>query len=176
MSDATIRLFFALWPDDATRRALSACASAVVAQTGGREVAAGNLHLTLAFIGERPTTLVPTLCHTATLVRVSPMRLVLDEVGCWRKSGIAWLGSRAPDPNVVALQSRLLDALATIGIEFQESRFMPHVTLARKVASRIALMLAQPLVWESASFALVASELAPGGVRYRIIETWRSDV
>jgi len=61
MSDATIRLFFALWPDDATRRALAACASAVVAQTGGREVAAGNLHLTLAFIGERPTTLVPTL-------------------------------------------------------------------------------------------------------------------
>ncbi len=176
MSHATVRLFFALWPDDAMRRALAACASAVVVQTGGREVAAGNLHLTLAFIGERPTTLVPSLCQTAALVPVSPMRLVLDEVGCWRKSGIAWLGSHAPDPNVVTLQSRLLDALATIGIEFPESRFTPHVTLARKVVSRIALMLARPLVWESASFALVASELAPGGVRYRIIETWRSDV
>ncbi len=175
MSDPAVRLFFALWPDETTRRALAACASAVVAQTGGREVAAGNLHLTLAFIGERPTTLVPRLCRAASLVPLLPMRLVLDEVGCWRKSGIAWLGSHAPDPNVVALQSRLLDALATIGIEFPESRFMPHVTLARKVVTRIALMLAQPVLWESTSFALVASELAPGGVRYRVIETWRSD-
>jgi 2'-5' RNA ligase len=174
MSDAAVRLFFALWPDETTRRTLAACASAVVAQTGGRVVTAGNLHLTLAFIGERPATLVPTLLETATLVPLSPMRLVLDEVGCWRKSGIAWLGSHAPDPNVVALQSRLLDALATIGIEFPESRFMPHVTLARKVVTRIALMLAQPVVWDSASFALVASELAPGGVRYRVIETWHS--
>jgi RNA 2',3'-cyclic 3'-phosphodiesterase len=176
MSDATLRLFFALWPDDATRSALSACASKVVAQTGGREVAAGNLHLTLVFLGERPATLVPRLCQVAKLVPLSPMRLVLDEVGCWRKSNIAWLGPHAPDPSVLTLQSRLLDALTTIAIRLPESRFMPHVTLARKVVTRIALMLAQPVLWESASFALVSSELAPGGVRYRVIETWRSEV
>jgi RNA 2',3'-cyclic 3'-phosphodiesterase len=172
MSDAVVRLFFALWPDEATRRALARCASALVAQTGGRQVAADNLHLTLAFIGERPVASVPALCEAAAGVPVSPMQLRLDEIGCWRKSGIAWLASRTGNAEVVALQARLLATLAAIGIVIPESRFMPHVTLARKVVTRVALTLDEPVGWDSAAFVLVASELAPRGVRYRVVQSW----
>jgi RNA 2',3'-cyclic 3'-phosphodiesterase len=172
MSDAVVRLFFALWPDEATRRALASCASAVVAQTGGREVAADNLHLTLAFIGERPVAWVSTLCEAADGVRVSPIQLRLDEIGCWRKSGIAWLASSTANAEVVAMQARLLATLAGIGIVFPESRFTPHVTLARKIVKRVALKLEKPVAWDSAAFVLVASELGPGGVRYRVVEKW----
>jgi RNA 2',3'-cyclic 3'-phosphodiesterase len=175
MPDASLRLFFALWPDDSTRAALAACARTVVAQTGGREVAAESLHLTLAFLGERPRAIVPELCASASRIPVEPMRLLFDDVGCWRKTGIAWLATRAPCPALSALHESLLSALVPSGIVIDERRFVPHVTLARRIASRVALLLPQPVVWEATSFALVASELGGGAAaRYRLLEIWPS--
>ncbi len=52
-------------------------------------------------------------------------------------------------------------------------RFVPHVTLARRVTSRVALLLPQPSIWEATSFALVASELGGAAARYRVLEIWR---
>ena len=172
MAEASQRMFFALWPDDPTRNAIAACARTVVAQTGGREVVAANLHLTLAFLGERPRSIVPHLCASASRIPVSPMRLLLDDVGCWRKTGIAWLATSAPCPELSALHERLLSALALLGIVIEEGRFVPHVTLARRVVSRVALLLPQPIPWEVRSFALVASELGSAEARYRVLDAW----
>src|ERR1700724_2954341 len=54
MNEATQRLFFALWPDAATSNALAALAQQVAAESGGRPTAPGNVHLTLAFLGDQP--------------------------------------------------------------------------------------------------------------------------
>jgi 2'-5' RNA ligase len=174
MRDASLRLFFALWPDKPTRAALAALARTVVAKTGGRAVTPDNLHLTLAFLGERPRSILPELCASASRIPVEPMRLVFDDVGCWRKTGIAWLATSAPCAALSALHERLLSALVLLGLVFDEHRFVPHVTLARRIASRVVLLLPQPIVWEVMSFALVVSELDAAGVRYRVLETWPS--
>src|SRR5690606_7943609 len=45
------RIFFALWPDDATRGAIERACRQAVRRSGGRPTAKRNLHLTVAFLG-----------------------------------------------------------------------------------------------------------------------------
>ncbi|HEX4240645.1 MAG TPA: 2'-5' RNA ligase family protein [Steroidobacteraceae bacterium] len=47
-----MRVFFALWPDDAVREQLAPCAAALRLSSGARLVPARNYHVTVAFIGE----------------------------------------------------------------------------------------------------------------------------
>jgi RNA 2',3'-cyclic 3'-phosphodiesterase len=169
----SLRLFFALWPDVVTRSALESLARVTVAVTGGRAVAADNFHLTLAFLGERPAAMVPDLCALASEIDVTPFTLSLDNVGCWRKTGIAWLSTGNRTPELPMLHERMVAALAAPRIVIDERRFMPHVTLARRVQSTIARQLAPPIAWHVDSFALVASTLDPRGVRYDVLRTWR---
>jgi RNA 2',3'-cyclic 3'-phosphodiesterase len=172
VSDASLRLFFALWPDTAARAAIASLAREIVIETGGRAVAADNLHLTLAFLGERPAAMVPDLCASVSAIDVSPFRLSLDDIGCWRKTGIAWLTASESAPSLLALRERVVQALATLEIVIDERRFVPHVTLARRIESVIVRRLTRPIDWSVGSFALVASRLAPGGVRYEVLQTW----
>jgi 2'-5' RNA ligase len=101
-----LRLFFALWPDAATRRMLDSLAREVAVETGGRAVAADNLHLTLAFLGERPAAIVPELFASAEAIEGLPFRLSLDDVGCWRKTGIAWLAASKHAAQLQELRQR----------------------------------------------------------------------
>lgn len=137
-------------------------------------MAADSLHLTLAFLGARPATVVPDLCALASEIEVTPFTLLLDNVGCWRKTGIAWLSTGKRTPGLLVLRERMVAALATLRIVIDERRFMPHVTLARRVESTQARQLAPPIEWNVDSFALVASTLDPGGVRYEVLRTWPS--
>ena len=52
-----MRLFFALWPDGDTRKAINGLARPAVRRAGGRPVPARHFHMTLAFLGEVPEAL-----------------------------------------------------------------------------------------------------------------------
>jgi RNA 2',3'-cyclic 3'-phosphodiesterase len=168
----SIRLFFALWPDVDTRAALDTLARSVASETGGRKVATGNLHLTLAFLGERPAAMVADLGAIASQIGVSPFSLSFDEVGCWRKTGIAWLAMSTNVSPLLELRERVVRALATLQVVIEERRFVPHVTLARRIESVVARQLAPPIEWRPDSFALVASTLKPEGVHYDVLQTF----
>jgi len=167
-----LRLFFALWPDPATRAAIAALARDVGRETGGRAVAPDNVHLTLAFLGEQPAEIVPKLCASAAAVEFSAFRLVSDEVDCWRKTGIAWLGASEMPAELVALQGSLARTLAAMGIALEARAFAPHLTLARRIATPVRRRLPERVVWNVTSFALVASELDRSGSRYRVVDAW----
>lgn len=168
----SLRLFFAIWPDVATRAALDSLAREIASETRGRAVAARNLHLTLVFLGERPVAMVPQLCASVSAIEVLPIRLCLDDVGCWRKTGIAWLAASEPAPQLLELRGHVVQALATLRIVIDERRFVPHVTLARRIESVVARQLAPPIEWRAISFALVASTLDPRGVHYEVLHSW----
>ncbi len=101
-----------------------------------RWVAAANLHLTLAFLGELDEGRLPGLAAglTPALARRAPFRLRLAGSGCFPPSGrarVAWLGFEE-SPEVIALAAATATALrAAVGYEPERRPFRPHLTVAR---------------------------------------------
>lgn len=172
MDHSTLRLFFALWPEAQTRTLVDRVARDVALETGGRAVATGNLHLTLAFLGERPAELVARLREVAAGLKCAAFTLHLDDVGYWRKTGLAWLGTDASSIELTGLHRELVRALAGVGIEQEARPFAPHITLARRIGTIVRRRLSSPIAWKVDSFSLVKSELGREGASYHVIETW----
>lgn len=174
MAEPHLRLFFALWPDAATRAKLADVARSVAVEAGGRAVAPENIHLTLAFLGAQPETKLSELRRLASGLGVDSFQLPLDRIGCFRRAGIAWIGATAAPPQIIALEASLAHELAGAGIERESRPFSPHLTLVRRIGSRVHRALSPPIRWNVDSFALVASELDSERARYRIIATWQA--
>ena len=84
LSAASLKLFFALWPDSGTRDVLAATAGVLRRTCGGRAPPAHNLHLTLAFLGNVPAARLPELEDLAAAVHTEPFVLELDRIGWWQ--------------------------------------------------------------------------------------------
>ncbi|HKJ70553.1 MAG TPA: RNA 2',3'-cyclic phosphodiesterase [Gammaproteobacteria bacterium] len=167
------RLFFALWPDPELQAALAERAREALGERRARRVAAGNLHATLAFLGEVDAQ--ARACAEAAAGRVSaaPFTLSIDRLGYWSRRGLLWAGPDSQPPAVEALAADLGEALAAdCGFERERRPFRAHVTLARKVAKMPGRVAIEPLAWPVARFVLVASELGPGGASYTIVGEW----
>ena len=172
MPAASSRVFFAIWPDDSLRAVLAALAREVARETRGRPPAENNVHLTLAFLGEQPSSKVEALRKLASGIGATRFGLTLDEIGCFRRSGVAWLGASAPQAKLLALQARLALALRDDGFPVDERPYTPHLTLARRIRASIQRSLPTPIVWEVNSFALVASEFGGAAPTYRRLAEW----
>ena len=172
MAAAALRVFFAVWPDPSLRTSLAALAADVAREARGRPTARENIHLTLAFLGEQPASRMAALCALAARVDGARFALTLDEIGCFRKAGIAWLGASTPQLELIALQKRLTSELRARGFPVDERPYAPHLTLARRVELGIRRSLTIPIVWRVSSFALMASETMASGPSYRSLAEW----
>lgn len=140
MSAATperVRLFVALEVPDAVRDRLARWArDAVGADAALRLVAAESMHLTLAFLGHRPSEEVEPIGAAAAAAAATapgPAALGVGEA--------LWLAPRRPhvltvaidDPGSVAaaLYDALWERLEQLGHEREKRAFRPHVTIAR---------------------------------------------
>lgn len=162
---ASLRLFYALWPNDAVRERLQAL------QLGmhGRLIRYENLHITLAFLGQQPASHLPLLKKILADLPQFTVRLPLDRIGYFKKSRITWAGTHAVPDDLLALQSALAASLATNGIAFDHRvRFVPHVTLARD-ADPPADRPFDAIDWEAADAALVESSNSGGRLLYRVL-------
>lgn len=170
------RLFFALWPDDATRTAIAASAAALRARAhDGQWTAAARYHLTLRFLGTHskpPDDLVRAACAAAASVHAPAFSISLDRVGSFgTRSYLWWLGCQSAE-SLIALQELLSRSLETQGIPVASAPFVPHVTLVRGAGRqpprevRIA-----PVVWPVTGFALIHSESGTRD-RYRVLADW----
>ena len=167
-SPASLRLFFALWPDEATRSVLAGLLPP--GQSGaGRPTASENLHLTMAFLGMQPAQVLPALEQVLQAVDFPELRLQLDRYGYFQRARIAWLGMQHPPPALLQLQRELSAALRACGIGHdRESAFRPHVTLARN-APAAPRGRAPEIVWQAPQLALVQSTTAPRGPIYEVL-------
>ena len=160
-----IRLFFALWPDDATREALQRLQTAIA----GRRTAYGNLHITLAFLGRQPASQVPALLSILNGLSGTAMPLIIDRVGYFSRNRIAWAGMHAVPPALHNLQRRLDGALAAGNIAFdRRTEFKPHITLARDADAPLDLPF-DPFDWEVRTLALVHSVAQAGRHVYKVV-------
>ncbi len=165
---ATLRLFFALWPDSALQGALAAWAKQAAGR--GRAMRRENLHLTLAFLGATEAALVPDLIALASGVRYAPIRLPLDRVGYWKHNRIIWCGASEEPSMLTSLVEDLRARLDASGIHYDRKPFVSHITLVRDASSLPAVPAWQPLVWEASDFALVGSARVDGRVVYQVLQ------
>jgi 2'-5' RNA ligase len=166
------RLFFALWPDDETRRALAEAARPLLEACRGRPVPANNYHLTLNFLGGVETAGLEAIRVAAAGLRATPFELKVDCHGHWPKPGVAWLGCRQTPPAAGALARTLDAALEPLGFKPDPRPFRPHLTVLRDC--RRCDWDGSPVTvgWRVEDFALVKSETLESGPRYELLERW----
>lgn len=149
----SLRLFFALCPDEATRQALSAWQSTIP----GRKVPPENLHITLAFLGAQPASAVPGLSRILEYVSSDTISLKLDRMGYFSHNRISWAGMQEIPADLTQLYEKLVAALTEKSIPFdRRNRFQPHITLARH-ARRTETAEVKPIIWHANRLVLVES-------------------
>jgi 2'-5' RNA ligase len=163
------RIFFALWPDDATRGAVERAARRPMRLCGGRPTAKRNLHITVAFLGgldeaelERAASVPP--------IRTGTFEVVLDNLGHFAESRVLWLAPSTVPPELAALERELWDGLEAQGFEREPRIYRPHVTLARR--ARAVEEPIDAVHWPVAALTLVESVPLPRGVHYEPLMEW----
>ncbi|MEW6591453.1 MAG: RNA 2',3'-cyclic phosphodiesterase [Pseudomonadota bacterium] len=168
---STLRLFFALWPDDATRDALNRTGKWLHQHWGGRRMRADTLHITLAFLGATPVDRLDVLIACADAVQAEPYDLLLDQAGYWRHNRIGWLGARETPPQHVELVEALNAQLRTAGFPVDDRPHVPHVTLLRKSMGG-EIPDCRAVNWPTGEFVLVKSVTESDGARYEVMRRW----
>ncbi len=190
--EATRRLFFAFWPNEAQRAALAQAVAESLRACGGRAVPTDNLHVTLAFLGSVPEGRVAELDRIASRVaaalppEASSRSLSFDRLEHWarpqilvalgseEREGVHFgAGARAAQPaSLPALALRLKDETAAAGFSPDLKPFRAHVTVARKVAHALAAHATRAVQWHCDAFALVESRPHAAGPLYSVVESY----
>lgn len=165
----TRRLFFALWPDAATRRAIEKTVRPAVKKAGGRPVVPRNYHITLVFLGAVVADRCDEVCAVARNIPYDAFDLTLDQFGYWPRPRILWLGSGTTPAALYALVESIWTAMVELGFERERRIFKPHVSLCRKLHKAPELAAPAPVVWPVSDFALVESDTDPRGARYTVV-------
>jgi len=163
------RVFFALWPDDATRAAMSRATRDAVRLSGGRPIAKERLHVTIAFLGEL-TAAGLDVARGVPPIPVGPFELTFDAVGVWPESKILWLAPSTMPDALTQLEERLWTELVERGFRAEERVYRPHVTLARR--ARPVESAVEPVSFPVRDLALVESFPDGRNVHYEVLERW----
>lgn len=168
-ADPLQRVFFALWPDQELRVALSALARSMPAD--GRVVPAAHLHLTLAFPGTVSAAKVAEMSAQTDRLRPPKLRLVLDRLGWFSRPRVAWIGPSQAVPELEALAAELKDLCAARGVRMEDRAFLPHVTLRRFVACFESFEV-EPLEWRPGEMVLIESGQGGHPGPYQVLRRW----
>ncbi len=173
MSDRTRRLFFALWPDDATRLELFHWQTYNL-PADVRWQHRADLHMTLHFLGQVEPDRFDELLDLGKFVGKTSFDMLLDEIGYWPKPQVLWAGPTTPPAELLNLQLALGEGLHGLGFATEERPFRAHVTLARRVRERPVTEPLAPLAWSVSQLALVESR--PGRPpMYHPVGQWALD-
>ncbi|QCR37116.1 RNA 2',3'-cyclic phosphodiesterase [Nissabacter sp. SGAir0207] len=172
MPDAR-RLFFALPLPASLQQQVIGWRATAFAPEAGRPIAAANLHLTLAFLGEVSDQKAAALAQLAGRVRQSGFQLTLDDLGHWPRPGVVWLGPRRAPRPLLQLATLLRAQAARNGCHQSAQPFHPHITLLRGATRPVALPPATPnWTLEATEFCLYESRFERGQTRYRALQAW----
>jgi 2'-5' RNA ligase len=172
MKQKTVRLFFALWPDEEIRKQLMFAAKGIKLQRKGRLMRQCNLHMTLHFIGNTSLENAQCLEEKASAVMVDPFILQLNRTGEFTKPGIVWLGCTSFPRELSDLHVQLEQHISDCDFTPEKRRFRPHVTLYRKAAISENTPEILPIDWNVKGFSLIRSEQDRQDVIYREIRNY----
>ena len=171
-----MRLFIAIELPAELKQALGKLRRAL---PGARWVAAAQLHLTLAFLGEVEETSVGELTKELARMHLPSFTLTLTGIDSFPdpqhpRPRVLWVGL-APQPRLTKLVAAVQGALRAGGLLVEERPFSAHITLARlsiPAAREVKAFLDQPLplslpLLAVHEFILFESRLTQQGVEHR---------
>ena len=89
-----------------------------------------NLHLTLAFIGEKYH--LQDIYKAMSEVTFKPFTMTLGELGTFpTKTGVIWCGIKEDEP-VTTVANKLRERLTANDVGFSAMTFYPHISLVRQ--------------------------------------------
>jgi RNA 2',3'-cyclic 3'-phosphodiesterase len=153
---------------------------------GEKWVAESNLHVTLKFLGTVDAATLGRLRDslTSSLASHKVFEMRLEGVRSAPRTRHAMLWATFSDPNglCAALAATVEAAAASCGLDRDERRFVPHVTLARarkarrlsvgSLASANALLDDRDISMSVQSATLFTSTLTSHGPVYERLDTW----
>ena len=179
-----MRLFVAVWPDEATRTRLAALQLELGRSKGLRFVGAARWHVTLRFLGEVPDDAIPALTDAlalAALALAADANLASRRLECRLGPGTGWFtGVRVlqlPAAGVDDLAAAVRHATAPIvPIPPTDPPFNGHLTLARAKGRRLSVAALGEMAnipFEAAfpvtGIDLVSSQPSPDGHVYTTV-------
>lgn len=167
------RLFFAIEMPAPIQRQIVRWRADHFATEAGRPVAAANLHLTLAFLGDVSPEKQQALAAMAGRIRQPGFTLTLDDAGQWLRSRVVWLGTRQPPRGLLQLANMLRAQAARSGCYQSPQPFHPHITLLRDASHAVAIP-PPGFQWTFPvkEFVLYESRFAGGRTRYTPLQRW----
>jgi 2'-5' RNA ligase len=185
----TVRAFVAIELAAAVKEQLRALERDLQAASPSRAVRwvdAGQLHITLKFLGDTPGGRLAAVEQAleAAVAGHAPFTLRLGGLGAFPTAGrarVVWVGLAAGAAEVVALSDALEPALNPLGFKPERREPQPHITLARvkdwitpaeRAALGDALGAAAPPEFPAVTIdyvSLMQSHLTPHGARYQAI-------
>jgi RNA 2',3'-cyclic 3'-phosphodiesterase len=165
------RLFFALWPGEATRRALWQLSGKLHQIWSGRRVKPDTLHMTLVFLGDTPVESLEDLRRIGASMDIGKFSLSLDRAACWRHNKLGFLSPTESPPQLMQLVYGLEEKLEAAGISFDERPYKPHLTLLRNTRCTTQIPF-EPIFWDIEEYGLVSSSTTEAGPTYQLIGRW----
>ena len=128
-----------------------------------------NLHLTLAFIGEYSDS--GYVSEVLRSVPFEPARLVIDGFGSFGDT--FWIGIK-DDKGLEANVRRIRKALADSGIPYDRKKFMPHMTIARKLVynKTFPTDVPFPAAMDIECISLMRSDRGRNGMIYTVLDEY----
>ena len=128
-----MRLFIAIRLSDEVKKAILGTMHDLKAKgIKGSYTAGGNLHLTLAFIGE--TRDKGEIIKAMDRVAFTPFKLSVRELGTF--GDILWAGVKG-NQGLKGLARDVRAQLDAAGIQYDRKEFVPHITLVRRMGGTL---------------------------------------
>lgn len=164
------RVFFALWPDEAGRAALSAWQPGLRKLCGGRAMRAETLHATLVFLGNVPQARLEALQEAAREVEGESFEIIFDTARYWGHNHIVYAAPPVTPPQLALLVQDMEQSLLRRHFRFDQREYKPHVTLLRNAQwGGKCLPAVDKVVWRMREFVLVHSSTDAQGANYRML-------
>ena len=129
-----------------------------------------NMHLTLAFIGEYGDP--DYVSDVLSQIDLEPVRIVIDGFGSF--NDLYWIGIKE-DRGLETNVKRIRRALSDNGIPFDKKKFMPHMTIARKIRYDKGFPTDAPFpaAMNAGHISLMRSDRGKNGMIYTEIDAFK---
>ncbi len=179
-----MRLFIAMnFPEELRARWTEGTAALRALAPRARWTPTAQMHLTLAFLGEQPESLVPVLTSALDTIATRSTRpsLAMQGVGAfpaWRRARVVWLGVEQ-SPALMQLADAVARTCRDLGAPGEGRPFHPHITLARlddrvpddqvRKLEHAARGMTDRTVSDVDSLDLMASTLGLGAAKHEVV-------